>query len=461
MEKEQNNSLRLNYYGGALGAWIPLILMVTGIVVMAVLGMVSIKRFLAIGYISLVLAFFLLKEKKELGNLVIKGIQNPLVAIIIPCFLFAGILSQVLSRSGLVSGLMWLCTSINIQPGLLPVLVFLISGIIAICTGTSNGTVAAVTPIMFPLAMAMGCDPGLVLGAIISGGALGDNLSPISDTTVTVSSFLNLPVGPLVKDRVKYTAVAGAVASAAFLIAGMLQSGGNAVAPVEMDAAHAKTLVMLLIPVLMVIMLARNMELVPTLMLCSGAGLVLAIAFGLIPLMEIFAVEGPVISGCVGMMALILFVCFICIFLEIARSNGSYEQLTAMIIRKCSTKKHAELVTFFMAMLGVLMTASNTLAIILVSPLGKEIYDGYQLDRNRCGNLISGVACAAAGIVPFCTAFVLNFTLASETGLLPSGFSLFNISAHSFFCIALLLLYLVCCAAGLWRKDAVAVSAEE
>jgi Na+/H+ antiporter NhaC len=73
----------------------------------------------------------------------------------------------------------------------IPVLVFILSALIAMATGTSWGTMA----IMFPVAtrsqyLASPGDEDLMLStiaSILSGSVFGDHVSPISDTTILSS----------------------------------------------------------------------------------------------------------------------------------------------------------------------------------------------------------------------------------------------------------------------------------
>ena len=73
-----------------------------------------------------------------------------------------------------------------------PVLVFMLSGLVAFSTGTSWGTMAILIPTMAPLAFELdGGQYGLTLilsfAAVLDGAIFGDHCSPISDTTVLSS----------------------------------------------------------------------------------------------------------------------------------------------------------------------------------------------------------------------------------------------------------------------------------
>ncbi|MGH7557859.1 MAG: Na+/H+ antiporter NhaC family protein [Gemmatimonadota bacterium] len=86
----------------------------------------------------------------------------------------------------------------NLDPRLLPVLVFLICAFISFATGTSWGTMAIMMPIVIPLSVALPAEAGLspeatytiLLGGIssvLAGSVWGDHCSPISDTTILSS----------------------------------------------------------------------------------------------------------------------------------------------------------------------------------------------------------------------------------------------------------------------------------
>lgn len=93
----------------------------------------------------------------------------------------------------------WVISQISPSASWLPVITFVVSGIIALATGSSFSTMAIVIPIAGPMAWALtgdasGLDPAVVesvryatLAAVLSGAVFGDHCSPISDTTIMAS----------------------------------------------------------------------------------------------------------------------------------------------------------------------------------------------------------------------------------------------------------------------------------
>ena len=83
----------------------------------------------------------------------------------------------------------------SFSPWLLPSVLFLLSALVAFCTGTSYGTMAILLPNVVVLAHTVGQESDIggtammliTIGAVLEGSIFGDHCSPISDTTVLSS----------------------------------------------------------------------------------------------------------------------------------------------------------------------------------------------------------------------------------------------------------------------------------
>ena len=78
-------------------------------------------------------------------------------------------------------------------------------------------------PIAIPIALTLGISAPLMLGAAISGAIFGDHASPISDTTVLASMASATDHIDHVRTQLPYALIAAAIASAGFLVIGLLQ----------------------------------------------------------------------------------------------------------------------------------------------------------------------------------------------------------------------------------------------
>lgn len=111
----------------------------------------------------------------------------------------------------------------NIPSGILPLIVFLISIVIAFATGTSWGTMAIMTPLVIPLAYSITGDLNFTVGmsgAVLSGAIFGDHSSPVSDTTVMASIFSGADHIDHVATQLPYAATVGVVIGILYLIFG-------------------------------------------------------------------------------------------------------------------------------------------------------------------------------------------------------------------------------------------------
>lgn len=110
------------------------------------------------------------------------------------------------------------------SPGILPALIFIMSAVIAFATGTSWGTWSILIPIAIPMAHNLGLPIPLMVGAVISGGLFGDQVSPISDTTILSSTASGCDLIVHVKTQLPYISIVALGALTAFLTAGIAKT---------------------------------------------------------------------------------------------------------------------------------------------------------------------------------------------------------------------------------------------
>ncbi|MTI49090.1 Na+/H+ antiporter NhaC family protein [Sporosalibacterium faouarense] len=120
----------------------------------------------------------------------------------------------------------------NLPGGLLPIIVFAISCIVAFATGTSWGTMAIVLPLAVPLAVSyINGDPAsatlmfATIGSVLTGSIFGDHCSPISDTTIMSSMASASDHIDHVKTQAPYAITGAILAIIAYLIVGALSDG--------------------------------------------------------------------------------------------------------------------------------------------------------------------------------------------------------------------------------------------
>ncbi len=152
----------------------------------------------------------------------IAGLKAMLFAFVI--LVLAWALGQITIDVHTASYLIHLLTG-NLDPRLLPVLVFILCALISFATGTSWGTMAIMMPVVVPLAVALSGEAGygesdtytILLGAVssvLAGSVWGDHCSPISDTTILSSMASSCDHIDHVRTQMPYALLVGIVGMA-------------------------------------------------------------------------------------------------------------------------------------------------------------------------------------------------------------------------------------------------------
>ncbi len=145
----------------------------------------------------------------------IEGMRSIFMGMLI--LIFAWTIGSAIKGVGTAQFLVGLTEGI-ISPAWIPLIAFIISGIVSFSTGTSYGTMGVVMPIVIPLIHATSASAGIdpmtfmfpAIGSVFAGAVFGDHCSPISDTTVMSSMFTGADHIDHVKTQVPYALVAAA-----------------------------------------------------------------------------------------------------------------------------------------------------------------------------------------------------------------------------------------------------------
>ena len=226
----------LKFYGARLGAAVPLLFFVVWAVAISVAG-APYERGLILGMIGGLTLGMLLSRSQwaDYANAVITGMANPVATVTIVAWFWAGMFAQVLRVGGLVDGLVWLGGQSNATGGYFVGATFVLAATFGPAVGTGYGTTVAFCTLMFPAGLILGADPVWLFAAILSGAAFGDNLAPVSDTTVVSATTQETDIPGVVRSRIKYAVIA---AIPALLLFTLLGGGG-----VDVDHARAAQMV--------------------------------------------------------------------------------------------------------------------------------------------------------------------------------------------------------------------------
>ena len=158
----------------------------------------------------------------EIMRTAMSGIKGIMPAIIILALAYS---LNDLSKSLNTAQYIISSTQSWLTPGLLPMLTFLITGIVAFSTGTSWGTYAIMIPIAMPLAFnfsgnEMGSIIYATVAAVAGGGVFGDHCSPLSDTSILASTGAASDHIDHIKTQLPYSLLIGIITVVVYLIIG-------------------------------------------------------------------------------------------------------------------------------------------------------------------------------------------------------------------------------------------------
>lgn len=393
---EAKKSYPVSYYGGHVGAWLCVALAVAGIMYMLLIRGGGTKSMMVVLFLSLVLGLILAKDRKAYGDEMLKGLRESMVCVICVAFFMAGLLSALLKTSGLIEALIWVVAQMNVNTGFIPVIAFLACVLISTACGTSTGAVTAVSAVMCPLAGELGIDMGLMCGAIISGSIFGDNLAPISDTTIASSQTQGASVNDVVRTRIPYSIIVGAISAVLYVVIGLQQSSGGS-AVIEGDPTKAKSLIFLVLSIVLVYMMRRGWGLVSALLLSNALALLFSVVLGVIEPSVLFSDDSPVASGMIGM---------------------------------------------------------ANVAIVFFGPFVKQLMSDYKDEADPCrsANILDGVACGTNGLIPHGNPALVITGVATSVAGVPASFSFLNFIGYTFHCWGLLIIFLLSILTGIGRK---------
>ncbi|UOQ46037.1 Na+/H+ antiporter NhaC family protein [Halobacillus salinarum] len=196
-----------------------------GVDILAVFANTNVNISLFIGgAISVLSAAFMYiaqpKPKSSISQVSWEGIKAMLPALYI--LIFAWMIGDIIGGLGTGEYLADQFNQASINPSYLPFLIFIVSGFMALATGTSWGTFGIMLPIAGEIAAVT--DANLVLpalSAVLAGSVFGDHCSPISDTTILSSTGAGANHIDHVMTQLPYAGLAAGAAAIGYLLLGL------------------------------------------------------------------------------------------------------------------------------------------------------------------------------------------------------------------------------------------------
>ncbi len=399
---------KIDMYGGVMGGLIPLFILVVGLVWLSVAERGGTKPFWSCAWIAMSIGIFFAKDKAEYCQSLMRGIGDKTGIVIVTAWLFAGVFGKLMQAGGLVDGLLWAGTTFQAEGGLFTLIVFLIAMLFALGTGTSTGTCIALAPVLYPAGYFLGSDPALLGLAILSGAAFGDNLAPISDTTIVSAFTQEAEMRDVVRSRFPLAIISAMFAACIFLFFG----GGGEVQelPELMQESNPSGIFMLLSLFIVVASALSGRHIIESLIYGNISAMIIGVITGNLEIAQIFSVPetrgvstGLIEDGVNNVVGAIIFAILILAVTQVVVESGIMGKILEWAEKAMlSTVRQAELFIIGVTILASIPISANAPAELLVGPsLVKPVGKKFKLAPARRANLMDCAVCTVFFILPW------------------------------------------------------------
>lgn len=409
---------KLEFRGGSFMALIPFAIFIVITIGLSFANAADLNMMIGAGVVGLLVGMLFVKDLEAYWDTILAGLGSKVGMTAVMLWLVVGIYGNILKSGHIVEGLVWLGVQLNMSGAAFTVAAFVFAALFAMATGSGFGTISTMSFILYPAGILLGSNPAVLAGAILSGAAVGDNLAPVSDTTIiaaTSQEYNNkegaADIGGTVRTRSPLVIVGFVVAAVLFFIFG--GSGGATLDPnhaAELLAAYQMPAgLLLLIPTALVIYLAvRGKNIFACLGIVSVVAIVIGLVAGLFDFSAIVAIEdgalvGAIPSGVAGMTTVSILLILVVSMGELLTRSGCMEAtvnwLNSSVIK---SPRGAELAIFSLSTIfGILIAAINTIANICVAPFVNAIGRKNNLHPYRSANILATTICSFPFFVPF------------------------------------------------------------
>lgn len=358
-----------------------------------------------------------------------QGASQRNILLMIWIFVLSGAFARSAEAMGAVEATVDL--TMRLLPGgwLLPGL-FLATCLVSLSVGTSVGTIVTLTPVAVGLADKTGLETPFMAAVVVGGAFFGDNLSFISDTTIAATRIMGCDMRDKFRVNALIVTPAALVVAAVYLFVDLPADAAMPLSEVRWSG---------IVPYIVVLALALAGVHV-TVVLTAGI-----VVTGLTGWMT-GAQDGPgwlaaTGEGIAGMGELIVVTLLSGGILEMIRRGGGIDWLVGKMTRRLSGKRSAELSIAALVSAANLCTANNTVAILTVGPIARDIATRFGLDPRKSASLLDTFSCLVQGLIPYGAQLMMAAGLAGVSPLEIVRYLYYPLAMGAFALAAVLLRY--------------------
>ena len=272
-----------------------------------------------------------------------------------------------------------------ILPGL-----FVIACILSFSMGTSMGTVSALMPIAINISSKTGVSIALLAGIVVGGAMFGDNLSFISDTTIAATTTQGIGMKEKFKANIMMVLPAFVITIALLLFYPIDATKVVASGPIN---------IINLVPYVLIIALSlAGLHVIPAMTISVLSGMAIGIMHGDFTFIQSF---GIVHKGMTWMQDMAIIAIFVGGLVELMKYLGGIDWLLSKLSNGMKTRKGAELSIAALVSLVDIATTNNTISIIAVGPIAKDISKEHGISPQRTASILDTFSSAFNGLTPY------------------------------------------------------------
>ncbi|MFQ5627967.1 MAG: Na+/H+ antiporter NhaC family protein [bacterium] len=406
---------QLHFRGGVYMSALPLLVFFITTAALVMLGAPAVEGMIIAAMFGISVGMLFTKNIAGYNERIFSLMANRIATVAIVCWLWAGAFSGILANSGLVEAMVWIGYKLNLTGAGFTLVVFISSALFAVSVGTGLGTIVGFTAVMYPAGIVLGANPAALMGAIFSGAALGDNLAPISDTTIVSAATQETDVGGVVRSRLKYALIASGIAALLFLIFG----GSSSTLPQEQakkllaETADPQGLPMLIPAAIVFIVAISGGHFLGALTAGIAAAIIVGPIFGIFSLESVFQltnegnVAGSAVQGAIGLLPTAILTLLLVTAIGLLQEGGFLTELMEWLDRSIArTERGTELAIVALVSFVNICVSVNTVAMVATGPMANTLRKRHNIHPHRSANLLDTVSCSFPYILPYAATIV-------------------------------------------------------
>lgn len=286
-------------------------------------------------------------------------------------------------------------------------ILFLAACFISLSIGTSVGTVVALIPLAVEIADVASIDMPFLVAVVLGGAFFGDNLSFISDTTIASTRSQGCAMNDKFKANIWIAVPAAVITLLIYLFI------GHDASPISVSNDSNAWLIL---PYLIVIATA-----------VAGINVTIVLTLGITALIVIGALDGRNMvdmatymgNGVDSMGNLIVITLLASGMLGVIKAAGGIDYLLAGLTSGIKGRKMAQAILAVLVGIVNLCTANNTVAIITVGDISRQIAARYGVDPRKSASLLDSASCVVQCLIPYGAQTLLATSLAGISPIAP------------------------------------------